>query len=291
MRRPFVPVASVLWILSTGLAACPAAAAGDPFAAADAAWSRRAEGHRGPRAAAGPIDETIAACEQVVRREPDLLAADVRLLRALHFKGEYVAASRDDTQKVFGHGRDLAEAALDRLAARAGGRAALDKLSPQEAAKALKGQPEAAGLYLWAAVHWGLWGDAFGKLAAARQGAGDHIRRYSEIVIALDESFESAGGHRVLGRLHTLAPKVPFVTGWVDRGKAVSELRRAMALAPDFPTNQLFLADALLQFQPEKSGEARELLRRLAARQPSADFTVEDEDAAAKARQLLQPKS
>ena len=56
---------------------------------------------------------------------------------------------------------------------------------------------------------------------------------YSETLIALDERYEDAGGHRILGRLHTLAPKVPFVTGWVDHGKAVSELRRAVALGPD----------------------------------------------------------
>ena len=264
-------------------------ASGDPMAAADAAWSRRAEGHRGARAVAPPIEEVIADCEQAIRQQPDQLIAYVRLLRALHFKGEYVASSREDKQKIFGHGRDIAEAALDRLAAHVGGRAKLDKLTAVEAARALKGQREAVGLHLWAAVHWGLWGDAFGKLAAARQGAGDHIRRYSEVVNALDESYESAGGHRVLGRLHTLAPKVPFVTGWVDRGKAISELRRATALAPDYPYNQLFLADALLQYQPEKAGEARDLLRRLAARQPSPEFLVEDEDAVAKARQLLQP--
>ena len=38
------------------------------------------------------------------------------------------------------------------------------------------------------------------------------------------EPRQDAAGHRVLGRLHTLAPKVPFFTGWVDRDKAVAEL-------------------------------------------------------------------
>ena len=82
-------------------------------------------------------------------------------------------------------------------------------------------------------------------MAAARQGVGDRVKRYSEILIALDERYEDAGGHRVLGRLHTLAPKVPFITGWVDRGKAVSELRRAVALGPDNFDNHVFLAEAL----------------------------------------------
>ena len=118
----------------------------------------------------------------------------------------------------------------------------------------MAGVPEAKPLYLWAAVHWGLWGDVFGRLAAARQGVGDKVKRYSEILIALDERYEDAAGHRILGRLHTLAPKVPFVTGWVDRDKAVSELRRAVALGPDNLDNHLFLAEALFEYQPEQGG-------------------------------------
>ena len=287
MRRPLLSCLALPLLVSL-VPTFPVSAAGDPLQAVDAAWSRRADGHRGPHAARAPAEAAVTAAEQALRQQPESAAAAVRLLRALHFQGEYVADSRDEKQKVFGRGRDIAEAALDRLEARAGGRRKLDALPPARAAEAVRGQPDAVGLYLWGAVHWGLWGDAFGKLAAARQGAGDHIRRYAEISNALDERYESAGGHRVLGRLHTLAPKIPFVTGWVDRGKAVSELRRAMEIAPDFPTNQLFLADALLQFQPAKAEEGRELLRRLVARPPAADTAVEDEDAVAKARQLLQ---
>jgi hypothetical protein len=263
--------------------------AADDVARGDAAWSRRAEGHppgKG-RAAPGPIGEAIAAYERAREQQPDRLEIDWKLLRAVHFQGEFVAATRQDKQAIFGRGRDLAEAALDKLSRRVGGRARLDAMTPAAAAKALAGVPEAAALHLWAGIHWGLWGDNFGRLAAARQGVGDRIRRDSEVVIAIDERFENAGGHRLLGRLHTLAPRVPFLTGWVDRGKAVAELRRAVALAPDFPLNSVFLADALLQYQPDKAAEARQLLRRELARAPAADRVVEDEDAINQARQLL----
>jgi hypothetical protein len=140
---------------------------------------------------------------------------------------------------------------------------------------------------LWAGIHWALWGDNFGRLAAARQGVGDRVRRYAEVVIAIDERYEDAGGHRLLGRLHTLAPKVPFFTGWVDRGKAVAELRRAVALAPGLPLNEVFLAEALLLHQAEKGAEARQLLRRVLERPPLPARLVEDEDAQRQARQLL----
>jgi hypothetical protein len=124
-------------------------------------------------------------------------------------------------------------------------------------------------------------------MAAARQGVGDRVRRSAEILIVLDERFEDAGGHRILGRLHTLAPKVPFFTGWVDRGKAVAELRRAVALGPDNLDNHLFLAEALLEHQPARSAEAREILRRLLARQPAPELVVEQERTLANARALL----
>lgn len=261
--------------------------AGAALAACDAAWQKRAEGHRGRQAAPAAAAAAVAACERAVEAQPERLEARAKLLRALHFQGEYAARSTAEKQRLFGRGREVAEGALDLMAKRSGGRAKLDALAVPQAARALSGVPEAAELHLWAGAHWGLWGDAFGKLAAARQGVGDRVRRYAELANALDERAEHAGGHRLLGRLHSLAPKVPLVTGWVDRGKAVAELRRAMALAPDFPLNALWLAEALLEHAPDQRNEAREILKRLAARPPAPDRAVEDEDVVAEARALL----
>jgi hypothetical protein len=265
------------------------AGADEDVARGDAAWGRRGEGHAAGsgRAAPGPIGEAIAAYERALRAQPDRLDVCWKLLRAEHFRGQFVAVSREEKQAVFGAARAVAEAGLDRLARRVGGRARLDAMAPAAAAKALAGVPEAAALHLWAGIHWALWGDNFGRLAAARQGVGDRVRRYAEVVIAIDERYEDAGGHRLLGRLHTLAPKVPFFTGWVDRGTAVAELRRAMALAPEYPLNQVFLAEALLLHEPAKGGEARQLLRRALERPPLPERVVEDEDAQRQARQLL----
>lgn len=270
-----------------------AASGGDAVSRGDAAWARRAEGHVGAHASPGPIGEAIAAYEQALREQPERLEIYWKLLRAEHYRGDFVAITKEQKQQVFGPARTVAEAGLDRLARKAGGRERLDAMAPTAAAKAFAGIPEAAPLHLWAGIHWGLWGDNFGRLAAARQGVGERVRRYSEVVIALDERYEFAGGHRLLGRLHTLAPKVPFLTGWVDRGKAVAELRRAVALAPDYPLNAVFLADALLQYRSGEAAEvatARRLLHQVVERPPSPERpwgAVEDEDAVAQARALL----
>jgi tetratricopeptide (TPR) repeat protein len=279
------PILALLLFLSLSTTL---AAQTDTIAAGDAAWARRADGHQGARAIPGPVDEAIAAYERAVKEQPERLEGTWKLLRALHFKGDFTTNSNDARQKAFARGKEVAEAGIDRLAKRtAGSRQKLDAMSPAQAAKAVAGVPEAKPLYLWAAVHWGLWGDVFGRLAAARQGVGDRVRTYSETLIALDERYEDAGGHRILGRLHTLAPKVPFVTGWVDRGKAVSELRRAVALGPDNLDNHVFLAEALFEYQPAKAGEAREILRRVLARQPVPELAVEQAKSLADARALL----
>jgi tetratricopeptide (TPR) repeat protein len=279
------PTLTLLLFFSLSL---PLAAQTDPIAAGDAAWARRAEGHQGARAVPGPINEAIADFERAVKEQPDRLEGAWKLLRALHYKGDFTTDSNEAKQKIFARGKEVAEAGLDRLAKRTvGSRQKLEALSPAQAAKAVAAVPEAKPLFLWSAVHWGLWGDVFGRMAAARQGVGDKVRRYAEILIALDERYEDAAGHRILGRLHTLAPKVPFVTGWVDRDKAVAELRRAVALGPDNFDNHVFLAEALFEYQPAKEAEAREILRRLIARPATPELVVEQEKSLVNARALL----
>jgi hypothetical protein len=107
------------------------------------------------------------------------------------------------------------------------------------------------------------------------------------VVLALDERFEAAGGHRVLGRLHALAPRVPLVTGWVSRDQALEHLRRAVALAPEEPYNQLFLAEAILEHFPARKAEAEAILKRLVAAPAPAERVVEFEKVRDDARALL----
>ncbi len=261
--------------------------AATPIAQGDAAWARRGEGHNGGRAAAGPIGEAIAAYEAATKSDPQSLEAHWKLMRALYFQGEYVAAGDEEKKRVFGRGREVGEAALDLLAQPLGGRSKLDKMKPAEIAAALRSRPEGLPIYFWSAVNWGLWGEAFGKFAAARQGVAGKIRDDCAVVLQLDERYEQAGGHRVLGRLHARAPSIPFFTGWIDRDTAIAELRKARELGPDEPLNTLYLAEALLEYRPAARPEAQRLLRELLARTPAPDQPVEWASAQERARALL----
>ncbi|HEV8240048.1 MAG TPA: hypothetical protein VGS57_11825 [Thermoanaerobaculia bacterium] len=260
------------------LAFAPPARAADAAAAiarGDAAWERRADGAQGGRAARAPIAGAVAAYEEAVKAAPANLEASWKLLRALWFEGEYVATSQEEKQRVFGRGKSVSENAWAAVRKRANAKQ-LDSERAAERAAALRGIPEAPPLLLWSAADWGLWGNAFGKLAAARQGVGEKVRDWAETLIALDDRFQGGAGHRVLGRLHAEAPKIPFFTGWVDHDKAIAELEKALAIAPDELSNRFYLAEALLVHRPAAKARAVALLREVAKAKARPSAQVED---------------
>ena len=79
--------------------------AGEAIARGDAAWDRRAEGHVGANASPGPIGEAIAAYEQALKAQPERLECYWKLLRAEHYRGQFVAKTREQKQAVFGPAR------------------------------------------------------------------------------------------------------------------------------------------------------------------------------------------
>ena len=285
-RRPLVRAA--LWVLSALAVALPARAtdAAAAIARGDASWERRADGAQGDRAARAPIAAAVAAYEEAVKAAPANLEASWKLLRALWFEGEYVARSQEEKQRVFGRGKAVSENAWAVVGKRVGPQR-LESERAADRAAALRGMPEAPPLLLWSAADWGLWGNAFGKLAAARQGVGGKVRDWAETLIALDDRFEGGAGHRVLGRLHSEAPKVPFFTGWVDHDKAIVELEKAVAMAPDELSNRFYLADALLEHRPAAKARAAALLREVAGAKPRASAQVEDAALSADATRRL----
>jgi tetratricopeptide (TPR) repeat protein len=61
--------------------------------------------------------------------------------------------------------------------------------------------------------------------------------------LALDEAYDQAGAHRVLGRIYFEAPAWPMSEG--DPEKSLEHLKAAVRLAPDNSTNRLYLAQTL----------------------------------------------
>ena len=209
----------------------------------DQQWSMRAAGSSEGRAAAGPIEGAIAAYERAIAENPNSLEPRWKLLRALRFKGAYVARTSEEKKEIYGNAKEAGEAAVDLLYRHL-------QLKPNAAEKDVAARarnvPGAGEILVWDAVNWGEWALAYGKLAAARQGAADRIRRHAGIAHLIDPSLEGGTPSRVLGRLHDQTPRIPFITGWASQKEAVKYLNESLKIDPDNKITIVFLAEALV---------------------------------------------
>ncbi|MFI5355321.1 MAG: TRAP transporter TatT component family protein [Desulfobaccales bacterium] len=78
-------------------------------------------------------------------------------------------------------------------------------------------------------------------------------------VLVLDETYDDAGAHRVIGRIYFEAPSWPISVG--DKQKSLTHLTAAVRLAPNQSTNHLYLAETMLDMG--KKDEARAELQKV----------------------------
>jgi tetratricopeptide (TPR) repeat protein len=105
----------------------------------------------------------------------------------------------------------------------------------------IKEQPQRVEGHYWLALN--LCGLA--SVTGAKNGLSllPSIIDLLEISLILDEAYDQAGAHRVLGRIYFRAPDWPLSVG--DRQKSLHHLSRAVKIAPQDSTNHLFLAEIL----------------------------------------------
>lgn len=269
MRRG-VSVALLLGVSLSAVAAALARADEGETALAhgDAAWARRAEGDDGDgRAAPGPIDEAIRAYDDAVAAAPGSLEAHWKLLRALHFAADFTRTSDAAARAHLDRATELADAARPLLGAASRG--------------------DAAATHFWSAIVWGAWSQRRGLLAAVREGVANRMHDEALAVVALDERFEEGGAHRLLSRLHASLPRIPLLSGWVDRTQAIPESERALAIAPEHLGNRYLFALTLLDVAPERRDEALRVLEEVAVAEPRADQRVEELSIRRSARERL----
>src|SRR5688500_11981867 len=206
------------WFFFVLFAAFPAFS---QLADGDAHWAARHEG-------AARIDAAIAAYQRAVAQSPNDVVAHARLLRSYRFKGAYIARSAEEKKKIYTVAKAAGQKALAVLAAKG----ITAKLNEKQAADAARAIPGAADIFLWDAVNWGEWALAYGKMAAAREGAADSIRRGATIALLADPRLEGGAPGRVLGRLHDQTPRIPFITGWASSKQALRFLNDSLKIDP-----------------------------------------------------------
>jgi hypothetical protein len=250
----------------------------------DRHFANRAEGAVGARAKAGPIDAAIAAYQRAVASNPNDLDAQYKLLRALRFKGAYVAANVEQKKEIYGAAKLAGEKAIAAVNKRLGVTA---KTPEKQVADAARAVPGAADVFLWDAVNWGEWALAYGKMAAARQGAADRIRREATIAHLANPRLEEGAPSRVLGRLHDQTPRVPLITGWASSKESVRFLTESQKISPANKLTLVFLAEALVANDSSKKAQAVQLLRGDVSAPNHPDYPVEEAAAVEDAKALL----
>lgn len=251
------------------------------LALADDHYSRRAIGTIDGVARPEEADAAIELYRKALALAPRDIEVLAKLMRALQFRGAYTGLGLEEKKALFDEGRKLGQDAVDRLEAEAKAARGLSRI---EALRLVKGAP---ALYLWTAFHWGEWGLARGKFASARSGVASRLRDLAQTVVDIDPLFEDGAGYRILGRLHSEAPRIPFITGWISHEKGLRYLRRAYQVAPHHPVNCFFLGEGILDHEEEKKDEAVRILEQCAAEAPRADMLLEDSHYTTQARRRL----
>src|SRR5205085_5578927 len=221
----------------------------------DQHWALRAEGHQGGRAQAAQVDAAIAGYRKAIAQNPNDLEARWKLLRAIRFKGAYVAATSEAKKPIYDEGKKAGAEALALARGKSGS--------------------DVAEIYLWDAVNWGEWALAYGKMAAVREGAADRIKREATLAMQMDPKLEGGAPARVLGRLHDQTPRVPFITGWASDKEAVRFLNESLKIEPANKITKVFLAEAMVDADSGKKPQAIAMLRDVVKAPNDPNYEVE----------------
>jgi len=235
----------------------------------DRAWAMRAEVIDERLATPARIEDAILHYRAALEADPLSLEASWKLLRALHYAIDFTNLDDQAKDARVADAVELASASIEGLEARGGK------------------DSDRARLFFWSAIAWGTRAQRVGLLTIVREGAAGRMHDYAEQSLALDPSVDRGGPLRLLSRLHATLPRVPFISGWVDRDQALPLAERGYALDAAHPGNRLILALALLDQAPERMSEAQELLESVASAEARADFLVEDLAIREQAREQL----
>lgn len=255
----------------------------------DAQFAARAEGAQGGHARPERIDAAIAAYQRAIASSPNDLEPRWKLMRALRFKGAYVATTNDAKKQVYSLAKTVGDSALALVGRQLASHGVpnLGKASEKQVADAARTVPGAGEVFFWDSVNWGEWALAYGKMAAVREGAADRIRRSGTIANLVNPAMEAGGPGRVLGRLHDQTPHIPFLTGWASSKEAVRFLTESLRHDPSNKLTKTFLAEAMVNHESSSRGKAIQMLREVVAGPNNPQYAVEDASATEDARALL----
>jgi len=231
---------------------------------ADVLWEKRGDNFNPTTLTADPanIDQAIKLYQEALTGATGAAKAEAtwKLIRAYYFKGNYTVKDSETKKEIFDKGKELGE-------------------------QGIKDFPDSPGIHLFTAIVWGVWGEEYGILKAAKEGVAGKIKAYCEKVNELDPNYDNAGGYRVLGRVYFKAPKIPLILGWPSNKKAIELLEQGLKLAPNNLITKQFLAEAL--YKEGQEDRAKQLLNEVLAATELVGGVAEDADTKHEVKQLL----
>src|SRR5712691_5224726 len=78
----------------------------------DQHWNARAEGSQNGHAKPDHVNAAIAAYQRAIAQDPNDLEPRWKLLRALRFKGAYVASTNEEKKQIYAQAKKAGEEAL-----------------------------------------------------------------------------------------------------------------------------------------------------------------------------------
>lgn len=206
------------------------------------------------------INKAIEVFEQALDQNIKPEQSASYLLQAYYFKGMYVGLSEQEQKDIYDKGRTLGERMIERF-------------------------PKSVPIKFWYGANLGRWADVHGFVKAATSGIAGKLRKVCKKIIELDPNYQGGGGYRILAQVHFYSPNIPLLMGWPSDDRALELVEKAMAIAPEHPTNRMLYAQVLLEF--DRNQEAQKQLQHILEMEPRPTHLVEDRYVKHRSRQLL----
>ena len=252
------------------------------LAEANRLWEGRAEQLEDERALAAPTERALARyLEAIVPEAPiaETIEARWKSLRAAHYLSEFTTAASSRGDRIIEEATGRAEDSLEAVRRRNDGKD-LSTLSDRQLEAWLESsgmqREDVAQLHFWAAIVWGAQAQRVGLLTIVRQGIALRMVDNATLATRIDPTIERGGAFRLLSRLNGDLPRVPFVSGWVDRDKTLPQAEAAFAIDPEDPGNQMILALALRDQSSPPRSRIEALLASAARHEPRPALLAED---------------
>ena len=238
----------------------------------DSLFDMRAEGSTSRQALIDPANNALVAYNHALTVYPDTISLYWKRLRAFHFLIEFSDIADTGQTELINSAKSAADSAMLKIKticfknSQSSNKNTIDTLACSSS--------DVASTYFWSAICLGIWSRSQEGLAKKVKYT-KRIFHYAEQALAIDPTVDKGGSQRLLSVLHGTIPKVPFITGFIDKGKVLPLIDDALSLYPNHPGNRLLKAKAMMSQDPPQRDSSQTILKSILRETPHGPWRVE----------------